>query len=291
MSIQIIVESQNATKNIQKSRMSTNVSNLEEDRRCWNKIAAANSKDAYKTPSGRWQLKDPSLKSKRGKGYKTNKELSDIVNKIQSRIELNAEYYSRHLGFEVYDSKNNWIFTPETITFHHIQSLVSRILNADEIVHIDYGRTASRQSIDELVQLATIEEYIGCIVEKLSSGQKTIDENGEFTTKKRKSSQKTEARSLDGYVPSKDIYLFCKYSGPIGSSTSEITPLEVKGFIEQAKRYIDKHPTNSTKFAIQIDGLAGELHLDEYNSDIGKKYSSRMFAGNSEQIITWINKQ
>jgi len=43
-------------------------------------------------------------------------------------------------------------------------------------------------------------------------------------------------------------------------------------------------------FFVQVDGEAGENHLDEMNALIAE-HSDRIFAGNSEQVIKWINSK
>jgi hypothetical protein len=57
--------------------------------------------------------------------------------------------------------------------------------------------------------------------------------------------------------------------------------------LQDLRKYCDKYQDGKI-FFVQVDGGAGEEHLPEMLQLIGE-CSDRIFAGNSEQVINWLN--
>lgn len=270
MSKKIILEGKNGELSILASRQATNQHNLEEDMAIWKLIANASlhvEKTYNKKQKIFWKCKDRSLDTK------TRNEVSKVVNTIFSRIVKNSNYR----GF----------CSEENIAFKDISRMAQTYLDADPWLQIDYCRDATRQSIDEDVQIELLRKFLKISVEKPPNGEITVA-NGEIQNIKEVKDKKF-ARSVDAFIPSLAAYGFLKYSGPIGSVTSVHQVGESKSFIEECKIYCDKYENNKI-FFIQVDGVAGEHHLPEMLELIGD-HSSRIFAGNSEQVIDWLNSK
>lgn len=270
MSKVIIIESKNGTQNIIASRQATNKSNLNEDMSIWQMIATLDlhiEKTKNKKNEIVWKCRSKNVSSK------DRNNLTKVINTIFSRISKNASYR----GFDSEDS----------ITFDDIKKMAQIYLSADPWLQIDYCRDATRQSMDEDVQIEMLRVYLNLQVEKPTNGEYTIA-NGEMQNK-RDIKNKEFARSVDAIIPSLNAYGFLKYSGPVGSVTSVHQVGESISFIKECKKYCDKYNDNKL-FFVQVDGGAGEEHLPEMKELIGN-YSNRIFAGNSEQVIDWLNSK
>lgn len=269
MSKKIVLEGTNGIKSILASRQATNQSNLEEDMAIWQIIA--NNLIAEKTYNKKqeivWKCKNASLTAK------TRNEVSKVMNTIFSRIVKNAQYR----GFN----------TEEDIQSTDISRMAQIYLDADSWLQIDYCRDATRQSMDEDVQIALLRRHTDLEVQKPTNGEYTVA-NGEIQNKKAVKDKKF-ARSVDALIPELQAYGFLKYSGPVGSVTSVHQVGESKSFIEECKNYCDKYQDGKI-FFVQVDGGAGEDHLPEMLELIGE-HSNRIFAGNSEQVIDWLNSK
>lgn len=270
MSKQIVLEGKCGTRSILASRQATNQSNLEEDMTIWTIISNANlsvEKTYNKKREIVWKCKDESLQTK------TRNEVSKVMNTIFSRIVKNAQ----HRGFDFVDD----------IQFKDISRMAQIYLDADSWLQIDYCRDATRQSIDEDVQIELLRNFLKIEVQKPTNGEYTVA-NGEIQNKK-DVKEKKFSRSVDAFIPLLCAYGFLKYSGPVGSVTSVHQVGESKSFIEECKKYCDKHKDNKI-FFVQVDGLAGEEHLPEMLKLIGDN-SDRIFAGNTESVIDWLNSK
>jgi hypothetical protein len=269
MSKQIVLKDKNGTACILASRQATNQSNLEEDMKVWQLIAIGNlfvEKTYNKKKEIIWKCIDKSIDTK------TRNGVSKVMNTIFSRLVKNAQYR----GFE----------TKEEIEFKDICRMAQTYLDADPWLQIDYCRDATRQSVDEDVQIELLRKNINLEVRKPTNGEYTVA-NGEIQNKKEVKDKKF-ARSVDVLVPDLQAYGFLKYSGPVGSVTSVHQVGESKSFIVETKQYCDKYTEDGKIFFVQVDGGAGEEHLPEMLELIGE-HSDRIFAGNSEQVIDWLN--
>ena len=268
MSKQIVLEGKSGTLSILASRQETNQSNLEEDMAIWKIISNADflvEKTYDKKQKIVWKCRDKSLNTK------TRNEVSKVMNTIFSRIVKNAQYR----GFD----------SVEDIQFKDISRMAQTYLDADPWLQIDYCRDATRQSMDEDVQIELLRANLKIEVQKPTNGEYTVA-NGEIQNKK-DVKEKKFARSVDTFIPLLSAYGFLKYSGPVGSVTSVHQVGESKSFIEECKKYCDKYQDGKI-FFVQVDGRAGEDHLPDMLQLIGE-YSDRIFAGNTEQVIDWLN--
>lgn len=303
MSIIIISDSEDCSKNIIDSRNETRISNLEEDSMIWNQISSSTFKtiesknECYEGSNTRFVILRVNAKGefearcpeyvedfKNGNPKtKNNKELQEVIQTIGKRLwRMNSIY----LGLN----------SPLDITIEMIQNTANQYLQLDQTIQCFFCREPTRQSIDELVQIAYLEKYCECDeVEQLK--KEYILLNGIFYNKKDKdlseedlNEEEIQARSLDARVVKQNeiFYGFCKYSGPTGSVTSSLQKLEVYVFLTEAKNYLDKN--QDLHFFAQIDGVAGEEKIPLLKKLISG-YEERIFVGNSKQVAAWISEK
>lgn len=281
MSKQVRVESKNGTHNIRISRQSTNESNWSEDLTVWKAISKLSVDDTnvekVVNKKGEVKFKFLELKSSTKAGepkYKNNSEIADVITTLAKKI-ANNNALEYDITYE------------DEVEFWMVLDLLEWLLESPKKCQKFFCRNASRQSVDEDVQIEMLRIYTNLNVEKPINGQYTVA-NGEIQNKKDVKDKKF-ARSVDVFIPSLSAYGFLKYSGPVGSVTSVHQVGESKSFIEECKKYCDKY-SDEKIFFVQVDGGAGEEHLPEMLKLIGK-YSNRIFAGNSEQVIDWLNSK
>ena len=279
MSKQIVVESKNGADNIRKSRQATNESNWNEDSKVWKIIKSINPGDSKLSKSvnkkGEVKFKYEKENGITNKGiakFKTDREVSEVITTLAKKI-ANNNALEYNITYE------------DEVEFWMVLDMLEWLVDAPKKCQKFFCRNASRQSIDEDVQIDTVKEYTKQEVIKPTNGEFTVA-NGDISNKKDIKDKKF-ARSVDAIVPSLSAYGFLKYSGPVGSVTSVHQVGESKSFIYECKQYCDKHNDNK-KFFVQVDGGAGEDHIPEMRNDIGN-YTDRIFVGNSEQVINWLN--
>lgn len=296
MSIKIITDSEDCSKNIIDSRNETRISNLEEDRMIWKHICNSTFKtiESNDECEDGWDGKFVKLsvnnknefvakcpevigKTKKNKiKTKNNHELQKVIETIGKRLwRMNSIY----LGLN----------SPLDITIKMIQDTANQYLQLDETIQCFFCREPTRQSIDELVQIAYLEEYCKCDeVEQLNKEIILLD--GKLNKKSDPSLKKEniKARSLDAKVVKQNqtFYGFCKYSGPTGSVTSSLQKNEVTDFLTEAKNYLDRK--QDLHFFAQIDGVAGENEIPLLKGQISD-YEEKLFVGNSKQVAAWIS--
>lgn len=282
MSKQVILEGKNGTHCIRISRQATNESNWSEDLVVWKRISKISPDDSFleKNVNAKGEIKfkysEPNGFNKAGnpKKPKKNVDISEVMTTLAKKIANNNA-----LEYE--------ITYEDEVEFWMVLDLLEWLLDAPKKCQKFFCRNASRQSVDEDVQIELLRENTQIEVQKPTNGQYTVA-NGEIQNKKDVKNKKF-ARSVDAVIPSLSAYGFLKYSGPVGSVTSVHQVGESKSFIEECIKYCDKY--NDEKiFFVQVDGGAGEEHLPEMLELIGK-CSNRIFAGNSEQVIDWLNSK
>lgn len=283
MSKQVIIKGKNGDHNIRLSRQYTNESNWKEDLKVWVSISQIplKSPNVEKVVNKKGEVKFKFLEftgsSKTGKSkYKNNIEISDVMTTLAKKIANNnaLEYDITH-EYEV--------------EFWMILDFLEWLLESPKKCQKFFCRNATRQSVDEDVQIETVRRHTKFDVQKPTNGRYTVA-NGEIKERK-EIKDKQFARSVDAYIPSLSAYGFLKYSGPVGSVTSVHQVGESKSFIEECKKYCDKNDDKKI-FYVQVDGKAGEDHLPEMIDLIGDgDYSQRIFAGNTQSVIDWLNNK
>lgn len=281
MSKRIVLEGKNGSHCIRISRQATNESNWDEDFKVWNSISkiSSNDRNIQKIINKKGEIKFKFLElsgftSAGSPKYKNNKEVADVITTLAKKI-ANNNALEYNITYE------------DEVEFWMVLDLLEWLLDAPKKCQKFFCRNASRQSVDEDVQIDLLRENTGLDVVKPVNGQYTVA-NGEIQNKKEVKDKKF-ARSVDAVIPSLQAYGFLKYSGPVGSVTSVHQVGESKSYIEECKIYCDKY-NNGKIFFVQVDGDAGEEHLPEMIELIGN-YSNRIFAGNSEQVIDWLNSK
>jgi len=283
MSKQIIIEGSSGVINIRKSRQATNESNWKEDYEVWNKINCIELNDPHLSKSinkkGKIEFKYLCENgfTKTGKPkFKIDSDISNVITTLAQKI-ANNNCLEYDITYE------------DEVEFWMILDMLDWLLDARKSCQKYFCRNASRQSVDEDVQLEMLRQFTGLKVEKPTNGTYTVA-NGDIKHKNDiKDDDNQFARSVDAYVPAIEAYGFLKQCGPIGSVTSVLQVGESISFIDECIKYHDKH-LDDTKFFVQVDGVAGEEHIPEMKKLIGNKYEDIIIAGNSKKIIGWLNR-
>lgn len=269
----------NGADNIRKCRQATNESNWKEDSDVWKLIQKINKDDpmVLKSVNKKGEIKFKFLKEngqkKSGESkYKNDSDISDVITTLAKKI-ANNNALEYNITYE------------DEVEFWMVLDMLNWLVDAPKNCQKFFCRNASRQSVDEDVQIETLRKFTGLTVDKPTNGEYTVA-NGKIQNKK-DVKDKEFARSVDVLIPVLNAYGFLKYSGPVGSVTSVHQVGESISFIKECQKYCDKNNDNK-KFFVQVDGGAGEDHLPDMLKLIGK-YSNRIFAGNSEQVIDWLN--
>ena len=277
MSKIILTPTKNGTDNIRKSRQATNESNWNEDSKVWKFIKNIDPKSSKLSKSvnkkGEVKFKYEKENGITNKGvakFKTDKEVSEVITTLAKKI-ANNNALEYNITYE------------DEVEFWMVLDMLEWLVDAPKKCQKFFCRNASRQSIDEDVQIDTVKEYTKLEVIKPTNGEFTVA-NGDMLNKK-KIKDKKFARSVDAIIPAINAYGFLKYSGPVGSVTSVHQVGESKSFIEEGIKYCIKN-NDDKKFFVQVDGAAGEEHIPEMR-ELAKDYSSRIFVGNTEQVINW----
>lgn len=268
----------NGADNIRKCRQATNESNWEEDLDVWKLIQKINKDDTMvsKSFNKKGEIKFKFLKENGQKKngelkYKNDSEIADVITTLAKKI-ANNNALEYNITYE------------DEVEFWMVIDMLEWLVTLPKKAQKFFCRNASRQSVDEDVQIETLRKFTGLTVDKPTNGEYTVA-NGKIQNKK-DVKDKEFARSVDVLIPILDTYGFLKYSGPVGSVTSVHQVGESKSFIKECQKYCDKNDNNK-KFFVQVDGGAGEDHIPEMREDIGK-YSDRIFVGNTEQVINWV---
>lgn len=279
MSKVILTPTKNGADNIRKSRQATNESNWNEDSKVWKIIKSIDpndsklSKSVNKKGEIKFRYEKANGFTKKGAAkFKIDSEVSDVITTLAKKI-ANNNALEYDITYE------------DEVEFWMVLDMLEWLVDAPKKCQKFFCRNASRQSIDEDVQIDTVKKYTKQEVIKPTNGEFTVA-NGDMLNKK-KIKDKKFARSVDAIIPAINAYGFLKYSGPVGSVTSVHQVEESKAFIKECKKYCVKH-NDDKKFFVQVDGGAGEEHIPEMR-EVAEEYSSRIFVGNTEQVIDWLN--
>jgi hypothetical protein len=270
----INTDSKNGVVNIKASRDAANLQNLEQDRKIWKQLSKLEDSDIVdgriKILTGYTKKGDPK--------YKIDKDADAIFVKMKKQI---FRMNSIHFGVSSESEIELWM----------IKEKINAILNADDnLIQCDYCRNSTRQSIDELVQIATLEKYVSdAVVRKPVNGTLTLKDSKIIQKPKTKKANK-DPRSIDIVIEKNGVsyYVFAKYAGPVGSVTSKLQTSEAISFIDEAILYVNNN-NDSSCFVVLVDGYAGEMHLEDMRESV--ETHSRIYAGNCEQVIEWLNSQ
>lgn len=270
----INTDSKNGAKNIKASRDSTNLQNLEQDRKIWQRLATLQESDIV---DGKIKILTGYTKKGIPK-HKTDADSNKTFDKMKKQI---YRMNSIHFGINSESEIELWM----------IKEKINAILEADDnLIQCDYCRNSTRQSIDELVQMATLKQYIiDAKVSKPTNGTLTLKDSKIIQKPKTKKANK-DPRSIDIVVEKNGVsyYVFAKYAGPVGSVTSKLQTSEAISFLDESKLYVNNN-NDSSCFIVLIDGYAGELHLEDMRESV--ETHPRIYAGNCEQVIDWLNAQ
>lgn len=268
----INTDSKNGAVNIKASRDATNLQNLEQDRKVWKKLSKLEDSDII---DGKIKILTGYTKKGIPK-YKVDADANKIFDKMKKQI---LRMNSIHFGVSSEAEIELWM----------IKEKINAILEADDnLIQCDYCRNSTRQSIDELVQIGTLEKYINhANVRKPTNGTLTLKDSKIIQKPKTKKANK-DPRSIDIVIEKNGVsyYVFAKYAGPVGSVTSKLQTSEAISFLDEAKLYIN-HNNDSSCFIVLIDGYAGEMHLEDMRESL--EHYPRIYAGNCEQVIEWMN--
>ena len=256
MAKKLITTHQNGAKNIDESRQETNKDNLREAIEWWAEIVNV---DESQFPDFRC--------------YKSeNKKTQNLVtNVIPSRLLKNKLFY---------DIENE-------ITWTHIKKLAEKYLEADPWLQITFCIDSTKQSVDEEVQrLMLIDNLDKWVFKKCKPSKYVYD--GKLLSKEeyiKLDPQKTR-KDIDtiGTCNGAKVFIFQKYAKVAGGHQGNVV-IEAKHFLSDADTYAMLNK-NQNYFAAQLDGPFIEGHLKEFNSHI--QSPANVFAGNTEEIISWI---
>ena len=298
MSKVIVTTSKNGAENILLSRQATNDSNWKEDFEAWQAITVLDeahiTKKTKKNGESRFSISVPTGRyTKKGKPkYKTDSFLTGRFNTLAAKI---ANNNAIDYGIDSEDDVELWM----------VKDMLTWLLPLPKKGQMHLCRNASRQSLDEEVQIAMLAEALpGMIVEKPGDGKYTL-KDGRLDAKKN-IKNKNFARSVDVLVKNMaascnnpvqmkavlkgqqiwTAYGFAKYSGPVGSVTDVHQTGESKSYLNEAVKYCEKNDDDA-RFFVQVDGAAGESHIDDLRR-VYKGYEDRIFAGNTESVIDWL---
>jgi len=271
MSKQIVVQSKNGAENVRLSRLATRQSNLEEDRQCWTTLS--------QTPCSRLL---PIYKNK----YLKNGDTKKIIDRNYDDAMNVGTTITQRIVTRYAD---DYCVTADTdVTRDMIQDLAKKYLTWPTEAQLLVCRDPSRQSIDEEVQKVTLEKYLpNATVDKPTNGILTLV-NGDIVKKPKK--DKVEARSIDFVISpnnsGKEFNVFAKFSLVAGSGQGHQAD-ESRRFLQEATKYTAKHD-DERHFIALLDGGEAERHIPELQDLISTH--SRIFVGNCEQVIAWIDQ-
>ena len=200
-----------------------------------------------------------------------NKIQKDVIKTIKSRLKKNADYYG------VQD-------------FPAVKRMINAYLNADPWLQINFCKDSTRQGVDEKVQREMLNRFVAqAKFEKAPSGIYVFE--GKIWKKKAllaaKGQSKLDIKDIDtfGTKGSKQIALFQKYT-KVGGGHQDNVFTESLHFIKEFNLYAEQNH-DDWYFVAQLDGEWLEEQLPSLRKSITKQ--DRVFVGNSEQVIGWLN--
>jgi len=262
MSVVLITSSKNGADNIDSSRQQTNKSNLDEAIKLWEEITKIDD-------SKYLSFKD---------FESNNKDLNELITKtIPSRLKKNYILYG--------------MSTPNDISWLHIKRMAEEYLNASEWLQINFCKDSTRQSVDEKVQRKMLNENlkdINFIFEKCTPS-KTVY-GGKLLSKAeyRAADPEKTRKDIDTYGSNGNVHIwfFQKYAKVSGGHQDNVVT-ETQHFLNDAGEFVSTNKSDDY-FIAQLDGKFIEEQISHIRNSI--TLESRIFAGNSEEVISWIRK-
>lgn len=215
------------------------------------------------------------------KPRRANRELVGRGNKITSQIVRLYQDLPEFSG----------AYEESLVTPAMISHFASRVVNGDILLQLQLCREPNRQGLDERVQFEMRCKYLpDWKVENLVPGYLTLSD-GDWkynSAAKIASGGTTKARSIDFRMTKGNLVVmdFSKFAHVPGSGQKHQVN-ESKYFLSEVCKYIDKH-NDSIYFADTLDGGFAEGFIEEHRQII-VGYEHRVFVGNSEQVISWID--
>tara|TARA_B100000073_G_C23655909_1_gene542473 strand:+ start:172 stop:963 length:792 start_codon:yes stop_codon:yes gene_type:complete len=262
MSVVLITNSRNGAKNIDMSRQETNRSNLREAINLWKEIIEIDEKE-YKS------FKDFSSE---------NKDLERLIlTTIPSRLTKNHILYG--------------LDSPENISWFHIKKMADEYLNASEWLQINFCKDSTRQSVEEQVQRKMLNEglqstgfnFYKCKPSKWVYAAKILSKDEYLINDPQKTRKDIDTFGTNG---SANIWIFQKYT-KVGGGHQDNVIIETQHFISDSEEFILENNSNDY-FIAQLDGRFIEAQTKKIRKNISS--GSKVFAGNTEEVINWIKK-
>jgi len=289
MGVVLDITSLNGAANIDSTRQKTNISNLDDGKRCWDAII---NMDEVRFPQYT-DVKFTEEKTKLNKDGKLGKLTEDeiiaeknyldylrtqIRETIPSRIEKNFMYYG--------------LVDPSQISWKEIKKMAKYYLKAEPWLQINFCIDSTRQSVEEKVQREMLNKYVKPnTFSKETKGLYVYE--GNFYKSKKKLIKATGSKNVDrkdidtcGVLKGREIKIFQKYAKVAGGHQDNVY-IEALNFVKDSQEYVDKHKDKYI-FVAQLDGKYIESYITDLSGEITDK--NRVFVGNSKQVINWLKK-
>ena len=252
----------NGADNIDISRQETNKSNLSYAKKQWEEILKIDEKNYlfYKD----FKSNDEKLKKL-------------VIETIPNRLRKNFYHY----GMD----------NPDDISWSHIKKMAREYLNASEWLQINFCMDSTRQSVDEKVQRKMLKvslKDIGFSFEKCKPSKTVYDGKLLSKAQYKDLDPKKTRKDIDTYGSNGivNIWLFQKYAKASGGHQDNVV-IETQHFLSDAEEFVLQNSSNDY-FIAQLDGKFIEEQMLHIRKNISSK--SRIFAGNSEEVIRWIRE-
>lgn len=279
MSDQIVIESKNGEKEIMRIRRLSREANRQADMDLF-RVLVDNPMNSLNRPVKLKTLKSGKVKSIVDTSFKEVWERGD---------KLTAQIIRLYQGYPGYESANDDI---ESVTMQMISRLAKTVVEGPVELQLQLCREPNRQTSDEKVQFAIRKKYLSdWTVDNLPPGHLTL-KDGDWVFNDAAAvdaDEFTKARSIDFKITKGDITVmdFAKFALVAGGGQGHQIK-ESKYFLNEVRKYIDKHPMDKTYFVDTLDGGYAEKFIDEHK-ELLKGYEQRAFVGNTESVIDWIN--
>jgi hypothetical protein len=201
-----------------------------------------------------------------------NKEQKDVIKTIKSRLKKNADYYGAQ-------------------DFSAVKKMIIAYLNADPWLQINFCKDSTRQGVDEQVQREMLNHFVNSGQFKKAPPGLYVYE-GKIWQKEEilraKNQKKLDIKDIDtiGVIGDKQVFVFQKYTKVAGGHQDNVYA-ESLHFIREFNRYAEEN--NDQYFLVaQLDGEWLEEQVPSLRESI--TIHDRVFVGNSDQVIEWLNK-